>query len=217
MHIRRATLADTADMATMASNAMLDDEFVVWLCPNRQKCPYAFRATFLHRIKKRLWAGSTLLIMVTDEDDAEWNGFERVISYIAVTRHGGPRSPRPFWDAVNAQLNRIENRLTYYLRLDKSIDYLMLDRFTQQIANGPLAAYDECWEIEHLSVDNNFQRRGVGQQMVRAAQSIAAKDVIPVILLASLKGIGMYTKCGFRCIGDIDFGELKNPVMIWNP
>lgn len=217
MHIRNATLADAADMATVASNAMLDDEFVAWLCPNRRTNPYAYRATFLHRIKKRLWAGSTLLVMVTDDEDAEWNGMEWIVSYIAVTRHGGPPPRRPFWDVVNSQLNYIENRISYYLQLDSSIDYPTLDRFNEQIAKGPFTGYDECWEIEHLSVDNHFQRRGIGQQMVKAAQSIAAQDKLPLVLLASFNGLGMYTKCGFRRVKDIDIGELKHPAMVWKP
>ena len=178
-------------------------------------------AAFLHRTKKRLWAGSTLLIMVSDQDDAEWDGSERVISYMAVTHRGGNRPPRPFWDVVNAHLNWFEINLSYYLHLDHSMDYGKLDRFTKQIENGPLMAYKECWDLEHLSVDNHFQRRGVGQKMVKAAQSLATSDGVPLILLASWKGIGLYKKCGFKHVDDIEFGELRSPVrspvMLWNP
>ena len=217
MHIRSATLADTAEMATLASNVMLDDEFVAWLLPNRRTNPYAYRTGFLTRIKKRLWAGSTLLIMVTDAEDAEWDGSEQVISYIAVTRRGGRRPHRSLWDVVNSNFNWVELILSYYLHLDTSIDYARLDRFTQQLENGPLTAYNDCWEIEHLSVCNDFQRRGVGQKMVRAAQSLATSDRAPLVLLASRKGAGLYTKCGFTQVDYIDLGELKSPVMVWTP
>ena len=159
-----------------------------------------------------------MLVMVTDERDAEWDGIERVIAYLAMTRSTGPPQPPSFWDTINAKLHWLEERYTYYLRLETSIDYGHLDAFAATLGHiEPLAPYKDHWDLEHLSVDNNFQRRGIGQQMVKAAQDVAAKDGFPLILLASVKGTGTYTKCGFKKVGEVELGGITSPAMVWTP
>ena len=217
MHIRNATLADTADMANVAADAMRDDEFVFWLCPYSRQYPDGYRASILHRAKKRVWAGCTLLLMVTDQDDPEWNGVEKVISYLSMTRSTGPLHPPSLWDTINLKLNSYEARASYYLRSDRSVNY---DNMSLFMAQGPVeffAPYKENWEIDHFSVDVDFQRKGIGQKMIKAAQELASQDGFPIVLLASVKGTGLYTKCGFQKLGDKTLAEFKAPAMVWIP
>jgi hypothetical protein len=98
MHIRKAKLSDTADMATVASNAMLDDEFVAWLCPRRRENFDSFRNGFLSRTKKRILTGFTVLVMVTDEEDLEWEGTEKVVGYLAMIREDRTPVIASMWD-----------------------------------------------------------------------------------------------------------------------
>jgi ribosomal protein S18 acetylase RimI-like enzyme len=218
MHIRRATLADTAEIATVASNAMLDDEFLGWLHPYRYEHFGSYRASFLHRTKKRVWAGNAMLVMVTDLDDSDWDGVERIISYMAMKRSQGVRPPLSFWDAFNLQLAWLEDLYGYYLRMDKSANYRNLDAFFESSSSpGPLAGSEQNWEIDHLSVDNNFQRRGIGQQMIKKAQTLATEDKLPLILIASVKGAGLYTKCGFKRVGLAQCRGFTAPAMVWTP
>ena len=117
---------------------------------------------------------------------------------------------------LNANLNWLEDRYSYYLRLDKSVNYKHLDMFSESLlATGPYDDYKELYDLEHLSVHPSFQRRGVGQQLVRAAQSMAAEDHLPLLLVASVKGEGMYLKTGFKKIGEVHCCHDSAPVLLW--
>jgi hypothetical protein len=87
MHIRRATLEDTADMAMLSSNAMMDDELFEWLCPWRRERTYDFRLGFLRRTRKRILRGGDVFVMVTDKEDPEWGGKERLTGLISIVDH----------------------------------------------------------------------------------------------------------------------------------
>jgi ribosomal protein S18 acetylase RimI-like enzyme len=113
----------------------------------------------------------------------------------------------------------IEERYSYHLGLDRSTDYNNLALYLKSFGyeDGPFEAYPKHWNLEHLSVLPSFQRRAIGQRMVKAAQFIATKDNVPVILTASKSGIGLYEKCGFEKVGIIDVGPIPSPAMVWLP
>lgn len=97
MHIRKATLADAADMATISSKAMLDDELFTWLCPRRREHLSDFRYAILRRTKARILGGGDAFVMVADEDDAEWDGRERVLGHISMIDHGKDAAAPSAW------------------------------------------------------------------------------------------------------------------------
>ena len=62
---------------------MFDDDLTVYLAPHRHTHPECLRQGFLRRAKKRYYDGHTTLVAVTDEDDAEWSGTEKVVGYLS--------------------------------------------------------------------------------------------------------------------------------------
>lgn len=58
--------------------------------------------------------------------------------------------------------------------------------------------------MEHLSVDPSFHRRGVGSALIKHVQTLASRDDLPVLLVASVKGRPMYKKLGFTDHGPCD-------------
>ncbi len=83
MHIRPANPQDLPDCATIARDAMFDDDLTVYLAPYRHTHPECLRQGVLRRVKKRYYDDHTTLVAVTDEDDAEWNGIEKVVGYLS--------------------------------------------------------------------------------------------------------------------------------------
>jgi ribosomal protein S18 acetylase RimI-like enzyme len=116
-------------------------------------------------------------------------------------------------------LHNVEETARLYLRLDKSMDHKRLAMFEQADARDdtPLKAYEKDIEIAHVAVEPAFQRRGIGQKLVKVAQDIAVERKRPLFLVASKNGKGMYTKCGFREIGQLSVVGIVGPCMVWEP
>jgi hypothetical protein len=62
---------------------MLDDGLTVYLAPHRHTHPECLRQGVLRRAKKKYYDGHTTLVAVTDQDDAQWNGTEKVVGYLS--------------------------------------------------------------------------------------------------------------------------------------
>lgn len=86
MHIRLAIPRDLADLATIARDAMFDDELTLSLAPYRHQHPECLRQGYLRLTKKRYYAGHLVLAAVTDDQDAGWNGTERVVGYASAVK-----------------------------------------------------------------------------------------------------------------------------------
>lgn len=119
----------------------------------------------------------------------------------------------------NLALHSLEDTVLFYLKSDRSIDYTNLALFEKHLASDdtPLKPYEQDLEIRHLAVDVDFQRRGIGQKLVKAAQEVSTDRGRPLFLVASGKGQGMYAKCGFEHVGQLSCEGVVGPCMIWTP
>lgn len=99
MLIRRPQPTDLSGMATLARSAMFDDPITAFVAPHRNQHPECLRLAFFRRAKKRLYSGKYLLIAVTDQQDPDWDGTEKVIGYLAAIS--------PTWKAEQASQSYI--------------------------------------------------------------------------------------------------------------
>ena len=99
MHIRLAKASDLADLATVATRAMWDDDLTPWLAPYREQHPECLRQSTLRRAKRRYYSGNTVLAAVTDDEDPEWTGTEKVVGYLsaASSKQHSQASSRPWF------------------------------------------------------------------------------------------------------------------------
>lgn len=225
MYVRRATIADVADISTLLIRAMSGDGLWKRLHPGREEHPHDFRRTVLRRQKARFYNGCTVYVAVTDESDSEWDGRERAVAMMAMS----PSSSKPktyasieqiqglatgAWNKFNLLLQSIEEQYIWYFNLDKSVDKAQAQRFRGQVAaSNTLDEYEPYWYVELFATDPDFQRRGLAGRLIEEAKNIGQDDKMPVCLHASVSGRPFYTSKGFKGLGK----EAEGDAMIWLP
>lgn len=85
MHVRLGAVQDLPDCATISRNAMFDDNLTKYVAPYRHSHPECLRKGILRRTKKRYYGGDIILVAVTDDKDAEWDGHEKVIGHLSAS------------------------------------------------------------------------------------------------------------------------------------
>lgn len=223
MHIRKATSNDVSGIADCVSRAMKEDDLFSYLCPGRHQHPACFRSHFLHRAVKRLLNQNHGLVMVTDTTDEEPNQIEEIIGYAVMQRNSADEGTHqiPLYNRINLNLIWLEEQFEWYLHLDRCASRSRTIEFQTKVADGgPLAPYKENYDLVMLAVDPDFQRRGIGKQLLEACQAIVADDSskLPLILVSSPKGNALYKKNGFTGVGNFHLGESCNgEAMVWYP
>ena len=109
--------------------------------------------------------------------------------------------------------------MVWYTHADRSISRANWLEFQNSIVDrGPLTDIEEYWDVDHLSVDPSYQRRGIGSALIQYVQQVAAKDNLPIVLAASVKGRPMYKKHGFVEKGECELGAgHMAETMVWYP
>jgi ribosomal protein S18 acetylase RimI-like enzyme len=78
---------------------------------------------------------------------------------------------------------------------------------------------DKEWYLVALAVDPDYQRQGIGQMLVSYGLDLVQKRGEKVYLIATVPGEGLYTKMGFKKLGNLDarLGEASNTeaFMVW--
>lgn len=69
----------------------------------------------------------------------------------------------------------------------------------------------ETWYLDLLATDPSYQRKGFGRDLVMWGVQTAKEENICASVVASEKGEGLYTSCGFKPIGWAGEGE-GNPL-----
>lgn len=241
MHIRPAQSSELAELATIGRDAMFNDELTAFLAPYRYQHPECLRQGFLRRAKKRFYEGHLMLAAVTDARDSCWDGREKIVGYLSATSSKQdaesekrswfswnclyPRAyPGTAWSiladiclALELQLLRLEEGFIWYTRADKSLARQKWLQFQASVSErGPLDEFEEYWEVDHLSVDPSYHRRGIGSALVEYVKEIASQDRLPVVLLASDVGAPMYKKLGFVDLGPFEMGAgCYATAMVW--
>ncbi|KIY48476.1 acyl-CoA N-acyltransferase [Fistulina hepatica ATCC 64428] len=77
------------------------------------------------------------------------------------------------------------------------------------------------WYLQMLVVHPSYQRMGVGRELMSSGLSRADESSLPTYVEATMRGLPVYEKTGFRVVGHVEFGgdidKFLMPVMIRNP
>ncbi|KAJ5109888.1 GNAT family acetyltransferase [Penicillium argentinense] len=205
--LRYAKSADLPALADIAAQAMLNDELFVYLCPYRHEHHADFRAAFLRRLKMRLHTPDCVMIVAVEP---ECSGDEE-------TEH--VRGNKLTISGLERTLLSIENHYYNLVSPDRSIDNKRLERYNQLVETGfDFEGISELWFLSTVAVDPVHQRRGLGRLLVQWGLDRAREEQTPVGLEASLQGISLYEKMGFRTVATVEVVPgLTVPAMLWEP
>ena len=223
MHIRQASIADAYDVAAIGIAAFWNDPFSDFRFPHRDKYPEVMLRSAVQRVKQKFYKGANVHVMVTDDSDAEWKGSEKVIGAIVLIKNAkGERAVKQSWSSwLNLQLSWLEDQYIWHLRLDKSISRTAPTEMAKSVAKNKLfEKWPENYLVEGLFVDQELQRRGIGGMLLEKAKDVVASDGsgLPLTLIASDQGKGLYLKHEFKSVGRWHFGrEMYGEAMIWEP
>ena len=92
MHIRHARVEELPYTADFHCRAMWDDEITAYVAPFREQYPLSCRDTFLRREKKRFYNGEFTMVAVTDEEDRDFDGRERIVGIAFYTNTIGVKN-----------------------------------------------------------------------------------------------------------------------------
>ncbi|KAI9840231.1 MAG: hypothetical protein M1838_004152 [Thelocarpon superellum] len=224
MHIRPATHADLSSLATIGALAFKDDGLLQWLYPGGVEHPEDFRGVFLHRLHERMATpGIVIMVMETDEDDADWDGTGRIVAYTNWERRGDDGVAKRWWtggwmDFINRTLLGLKGE---YLKLSGT--NCCMSRSNMGLFEASMTArFDNLssyWLLRVLAVSPALQRRGIGGRLLRWGLDVAQSEGVPVTLEATPQGQGLYLQNGFRKFGEIEEPGMKEPgpLFIWEP
>lgn len=78
----------------------------------------------------------------------------------------------------------------------------------------------ESWGIDEIAVAPDFQRQGIGMQLLQWGIGRATADGVPVTLASTPAGVRLYEKAGFRVYGTWKWAREANEtymMMRWDP
>lgn len=159
MHIRPPQPGDFSDMATLAHKALFDDPFSEYVAPYRHQNPECMRQGYLRRAKRRFYGGKYMLVAVTDQQDPDWNGTERVVGYLSAnsTQRQTDRA-RQSWFSWNSRLlpSPVPEFLLILIRPGQISNWLLFrwshssSTLSVQTAHCPIGIttpFNEPWQI----------------------------------------------------------------------
>lgn len=78
---------------------------------------------------------------------------------------------------------------------------------------------EEHWFMQKLSVDPNWQRKGIGRMLLQWGLERAQEENVPVGLDSTEVGEILYRKVGFEKIGTFEMLEegITFPILLWRP
>ncbi|KAI9810760.1 MAG: hypothetical protein M1827_006098 [Pycnora praestabilis] len=224
MHIRPSTFEDCSSCADIAVTAFWDDTFFNWVHPYRNQYPLAYRNFILRRHQKRYSSvGFHIFVAETDESDPEWKGQSEITGYAIYQRLGRSVAAKQ-WQKdtlvkkIERTLRGIESYYSWLTGADRTVSAANMQLW-DELTDSSLNALPEFWKLCVLAIAPSFGRRGIGKQLLDWGLDIATKEDVPVALLASPKGQGLYLKNGFRIVGYNEWAadNIKEPVMLWEP
>ncbi|KAI9660536.1 MAG: hypothetical protein M1821_009887 [Bathelium mastoideum] len=226
MHVRPATRADIYDVGTLADVTFQDDAFWRSLTPGMYDYPND--RTRFYRLRTRgravMEGGCVSLVVVTDEQDADWSGREKLAGYAFWQRQGTSEQARKWqrepWGArLNRALLWAEMQYERYV-VNRAMDFKIWDEVMTMFAalKAPLVA--EHWHTLVLGVAPQYRRRGAGRLLLDWGLQRAREEGVPVLLEATPQGVPLYEKAGFKRVLAVrarQFPSFVSTNMIWEP
>lgn len=255
IRLRPANFSDTSLLGTIAARSYWGSSWANFSAPHHRQYPGDFVANYRRKIRGRFLDPSCFIYVAysTPEDQASeekgriaideelrkkiprsFGSAEDIAGYIIFQRISASR----------AQVTRNTSKLFIYFLPFLKFVCRMYDRINDfAFPNRAMAIartnsmpdasdiwaehkYAERWQMLALSVDPEWQRRGVGKMLMREVMEKAERDGLSVGTEATREGEGLYASLDFKVVKRIggkfeEDGENEDgsslAVMVWEP
>lgn len=117
MHVRPITRSDLFAVTNIAFDAFKEDEFFGWLNPGRDKYPGDMRRNQSIRLRERLVTpGQHGYVAVTDQEDPDWDGEEKVVGFAFYIRSAGDEAAEKWRADTLFNSMSISSTINLYVR-----------------------------------------------------------------------------------------------------
>jgi len=226
--IRPATLADTPAMALIASTTYMDTMLDTLLSPYRFQYRADHNRGYQQRITMRMVDPRNLSVVACPVSNPStpiaYAQFVRLGTDEAAKAHARRRAS--VWLTLQRWYYTVKFRIVNWIWPDRSADREASKVF-EASCDGDDARYwkafperDNRWQAQSVVVREEWQGCGVGSRMMSEVLVRAREDDVIVGLTASGPGEQMYTKLGFRLLGQFTSPvepEGQGGYMMWTP
>ena len=101
--------------------------------------------------------------------------------------------------------------------LDRASDPQRIQEYSESM-NVDCGLPPDHWFLEQCAVSPNWQRRGIGEKLLRWGMETARRENVPCGLESSRAGFGLYQRLGFDVKERKRFNDKIDSVwMVWEP
>ncbi|KAF3083149.1 hypothetical protein TWF569_006860 [Orbilia oligospora] len=217
---RNANPKLTNRLLEVATTAFRDDQTFGWRYPTRHEYPAHHRHMFWRYLGNEL-LDPTIWVVVAYITD---NGIEIPVGYSTWQRRGPGTA-----EAVKGRDNWLQKSERNLFALHESLNNFLfpnpsaykpaidlMAKVFEETENlvKQMPQFENHLHLNILVVDPAYQRRGIGEALVRWGVNKSIKEGLPCALEASRAGKRVYTKCGFEEIQTCD-GLHPTPEKPW--
>lgn len=209
MYIRPVTQADIPSIIDIMTMTMEDEEFFIWLCPQRQKYPISWRNIHERDTRRRMVTPDYHgIVCVEPTSDSAQPTQEEIVGYAFWQANTKPglawhRSNRSLLKKMEWLLWKAEGAYNDLFRLNAATEYSRAAALAAPRPDGqllPQKVLSDYWHLGALCVAPQHQRKGVGAMLLQWGLDIARSEGTPIQLRATYNGEQLYRRYGFRTI-----------------
>ena len=243
MHLRPTTPADVPRCTTIIDTAYVNDELYNFLGANRNAYPLQWRQSVLKAQHAKLYQPNAWSFVCVADANDKFAPPGEILGCARWTRRSSKDDAATDpWIRRLSLAERGEGFLRWAelkweetLRINPAKAWDREDAFIRSIvkstAFAPVRGATH-WFLDHLAVAPEYQRRGVGRELVQWGLQRAeaetkeriemGKPPVPVALFGSVMGLHLYRSLGFKVVGWEDAAFMDIPVeggstMVWDP
>ncbi|KAF2802553.1 uncharacterized protein BDZ99DRAFT_468786 [Mytilinidion resinicola] len=231
MKVRPAIASDIPHLAAITVRSLNEDAMDEYLYPGRHKHPVAYQAAYEKRNKNLIeWPSVRIMVAMTEPSDDKWSGAPEISGFCIWNRNGESKEVKEKWWPKQTLKQRMSlwMRDTYIAQAVEAIQnpsmsvvrYFTYGSKDEEYFDPKDKDPDDFWGVIEILVDQSFQRRGVGQLLLKWGFEQARVEQIPVSLAATKAGEALYFKVGMRHVGKWKWGpkpEMESKLFRWDP
>jgi len=219
VNIRFLRREELSDVARLFNDAFGEGEFHARFMPNRHAYPHEYLNFTLHRFRTRFVQPGVRMV-VAENAEGQVVGHATWIVEGESSLAARWRQATSWWWTLEWPLLKLEDWYLKYV-INHCVDYAAIVKF-RKLANENFEGLPPHLHLMILAVAPSQQGKGIGKAMLRWGLDIAEEEQMPVVLESSQLARPIYESMGFKTYKTVDMnheidGELKVPVMLWEP
>lgn len=206
--VRPATVSDTPAMGDIAARGFTSN-LTNFLYPLRKTYFDDYRTASTMRTRERLYSQRDLSVVAVLGRAGQPETIGRIVGYAQFIREGENASARAFMASRSSLLLRVRGwfygiyaRVWRWMWPDRAASARAFEAFegtsvVQRMQAWGHDNFKERWHVRSVVVDPDWQRKGIGKQLMNVVLNQARNDGVCVALESSPEGERLYRQVGF--------------------